>query len=56
MLGSLVSFLAVAWICVKAQLAQMEGEIRYPKLPVSVDGCDYAFDNVTVQETIHRYR
>ncbi|XP_070142745.1 sodium-coupled monocarboxylate transporter 1 isoform X4 [Drosophila kikkawai] len=56
LVGSLVSFLALAWICVKAQLAQMNGEIRYPKLPVSVDGCDYAFDNVTVQETIHSYR
>ncbi|KAH8293443.1 hypothetical protein KR054_000567, partial [Drosophila jambulina] len=56
MVGSLVSFLALAWICVKAQWGQMHGEIRYPKLPVSVDGCDYAFDNVTVQETIHGYR
>nr|XP_036675383.1 sodium-coupled monocarboxylate transporter 1 isoform X4 [Drosophila suzukii] len=56
LLGSLVSFLVLSWICVKAQLAQMNGEIRYPKLPVSVDGCDYAFDNQTVHETIHGYR
>ncbi|XP_041565103.1 sodium-coupled monocarboxylate transporter 1-like isoform X5 [Drosophila elegans] len=56
LIGSLVSFLVVAWICVKAQLAQMNGEIRYPKLPVSVDGCDYAYDNHTVYETIHGYR
>ncbi|KAH8246828.1 hypothetical protein KR032_000926, partial [Drosophila birchii] len=56
MVGSLVSFLALAWICINAQLAQMNGEIRHPKLPVSVDGCDYAFDNATVQETIHSYR
>ncbi|XP_039150376.1 sodium-coupled monocarboxylate transporter 1 isoform X4 [Drosophila simulans] len=56
LLGSVVSFLVLSWICIKAQLAQMHGEIRYPKLPVSVDGCDYDFDNQTVHETIHEYR
>lgn len=53
--GSLASFLVLAWICAKAQLAQMSGDIRHPRLPVSVDGCDYLFDNATVQATIHGY-
>lgn len=56
MTGSLVSFVVLGWICVKAQLAQMQGEIRYPKMPVSVSGCDYAFDNATVWRTLHEYR
>ncbi|XP_043064898.1 sodium-coupled monocarboxylate transporter 1 isoform X4 [Drosophila ficusphila] len=56
LVGSLVSFFVLAWICIKAQLGQMSGEIRYPKLPVSVDGCDYDFDNSTVYETINGYR
>ncbi|XP_033165305.1 sodium-coupled monocarboxylate transporter 1 isoform X4 [Drosophila mauritiana] len=56
LLGSVVSFLVLSWICIKAQLGQMHGEIRYPKLPVSVDGCDYDFDNQTVHEAIHEYR
>uniref|UniRef100_A0A6P4FGM2 Sodium-coupled monocarboxylate transporter 1 isoform X3 n=1 Tax=Drosophila rhopaloa TaxID=1041015 RepID=A0A6P4FGM2_DRORH len=56
LVGSLVSFLVLTWICVKAQLGQMNGEIRYSKLPVSVDGCDYAYDNHTVYDTIHGYR
>ncbi|XP_017855882.1 PREDICTED: sodium-coupled monocarboxylate transporter 1 isoform X1 [Drosophila arizonae] len=55
MTGSLVSFVVLGWICVKAQLAQMQGEIRYPKMPVSVSGCDYAFDNATVWRTLHEY-
>lgn len=54
--GSIVSFIALAWICFKAQVAQMHGEIRYPKMPVSVEGCDYSFDNATVWEAIHAYR
>ncbi|XP_033238513.1 sodium-coupled monocarboxylate transporter 1 isoform X6 [Drosophila pseudoobscura] len=55
MVGSLVSFLALGWICVKAQLGKMNGEIRYPKMPVSVEGCDYSFDNATVFQAIHDY-
>lgn len=54
--GSIVSFITLAWICFKAQLAQMNGEIRYPKMPVSVAGCDYSFNNDTVWEAIHAYR
>lgn len=52
----MVSFVSLAWICYKAQMAQMHGEIRYPKMPVSVSGCDYTFDNATVWETIHADR
>ncbi|EDW34022.1 GL21802 [Drosophila persimilis] len=55
MVGSLVSFLVLAWICINAQLGQMNGEIRYPKMPVSVEGCDYSFDNATVFQAIHDY-
>lgn len=54
--GSLVSFVVLSWICIKAQLALMQGEIRYPKMPVSVSGCDYAYDNATVWSTLHGYR
>ncbi|XP_023176123.2 sodium-coupled monocarboxylate transporter 1 isoform X4 [Drosophila hydei] len=53
--GSLVSFVVLSWICIKAQLALMQGEIRYPKMPVSVSGCDYAYDNATVWSTLHGY-
>lgn len=53
--GSLVSFITLSWICLKSQLAQMSGEIRYPKMPVSVAGCDYIFDNATAWQTIHNY-
>ncbi|XP_017848103.1 sodium-coupled monocarboxylate transporter 1 isoform X4 [Drosophila busckii] len=53
--GSLVSFVALGWICFKAQLAQMHGEIRYPKMPVSVAGCDYEYDNATVWRSINEY-
>ncbi|XP_003736693.3 sodium-coupled monocarboxylate transporter 1 isoform X3 [Drosophila pseudoobscura] len=55
MVGSLVSFLVLAWICINAQLGQMNGEIRYPKMPVSVEGCDYTFDNATVFQAIYEY-
>ncbi|XP_034116700.1 sodium-coupled monocarboxylate transporter 1 isoform X2 [Drosophila albomicans] len=53
--GSCVSFITLAWICLKSQLAQMSGEIRYPKMPVSVTGCNYTFDYATAWETIHNY-
>ncbi|KRF83041.1 sodium-coupled monocarboxylate transporter 1 isoform X1 [Drosophila virilis] len=53
--GSLVSFVVLAWICVKAQLSLMNGEIRYPKMPVSVSGCEYSYDNDTVWRTLHEY-
>ncbi|XP_030373600.1 sodium-coupled monocarboxylate transporter 1 isoform X1 [Scaptodrosophila lebanonensis] len=53
--GSLVSFVTLAWICFQAQLAQMNGEIRYPKMPVSVEGCSYAYDNATVWKALHDY-
>ncbi|XP_032593224.1 sodium-coupled monocarboxylate transporter 1 isoform X1 [Drosophila grimshawi] len=53
--GSLVSFVVLAWICINAQLLQMRGEIRYPKRPVSVSGCDFDYDNATVWRTVHEY-
>ncbi|XP_073839639.1 sodium-coupled monocarboxylate transporter 1-like isoform X3 [Musca autumnalis] len=42
--GSICSFLSMAWICVNAQIANVTGSFRHPKLPVSVEGCDYDFD------------
>lgn len=49
-MGGIVSFLTMAWICVQAQMGQMSGEIRHPKLPISVEGCTYEYDNATYWE------
>ncbi|XP_065361418.1 sodium-coupled monocarboxylate transporter 1 isoform X3 [Calliphora vicina] len=54
LLGGVVSFLTLGWICVNAQMGQMSGEIRHPKLPISVEGCTYPYDNATYWER-HNY-
>lgn len=54
LMGGIVSFLTMGWICVNAQLGQMSGEIRHPKLPISVEGCTYGYDNATYWER-HNY-
>ncbi|XP_067633271.1 sodium-coupled monocarboxylate transporter 1 [Eurosta solidaginis] len=54
--GCAAGFLVLSWICTNAQIAQMRGEIAYPKMPVSIDGCKYEFDNKTAWHTIHDYR
>uniref|UniRef100_A0A1I8QA67 Sodium-coupled monocarboxylate transporter 1 n=1 Tax=Stomoxys calcitrans TaxID=35570 RepID=A0A1I8QA67_STOCA len=50
LVGGIVSFLIMGWICFNAQLGQVKGEIRHPKLPISVEGCSYEFDNSTFVE------
>ncbi|XP_068156268.1 sodium-coupled monocarboxylate transporter 1-like [Drosophila tropicalis] len=55
LVGSSVSFIALAWICINSQLAQMNGDIRYAKMPVSVEGCDYTYDNATVWQALYEY-
>uniref|UniRef100_A0A6P4FDB0 Sodium-coupled monocarboxylate transporter 1 isoform X4 n=1 Tax=Drosophila rhopaloa TaxID=1041015 RepID=A0A6P4FDB0_DRORH len=42
--GSIASFLTMAWIAVNAQIANITGSFRHTKLPVSVENCDYDFD------------
>ncbi|XP_046805041.1 sodium-coupled monocarboxylate transporter 1 [Lucilia cuprina] len=42
--GSIVAFLSMAWICINAQIANVTGTFRHPKLPISIEGCDYEFD------------
>ncbi|XP_030373604.1 sodium-coupled monocarboxylate transporter 2-like [Scaptodrosophila lebanonensis] len=42
--GSIASFLTMAWICVNAQIANVTGSFRHTKLPVSVENCSYEFD------------
>ncbi|XP_036321356.1 sodium-coupled monocarboxylate transporter 1 isoform X2 [Rhagoletis pomonella] len=54
--GCLTGFLVLSWICTNAQIAQVKGEIAYPKMPVSIDGCDYEFDNETAWHIIHDYK
>ncbi|XP_054745200.1 sodium-coupled monocarboxylate transporter 1 isoform X1 [Anastrepha obliqua] len=54
--GCAAGFLVLSWICANAQIAQMKGEIAYPKMPVSVDGCKYQFDNETAWHIIHDYK
>ncbi|KAI8129726.1 Sodium-coupled monocarboxylate transporter 1 [Lucilia cuprina] len=39
--GSIVAFLSMAWICINAQIANVTGTFRHPKLPISIEGCDY---------------
>ncbi|XP_032576938.1 sodium-coupled monocarboxylate transporter 1 isoform X4 [Drosophila sechellia] len=43
-IGSIASFLTMAWIAVNAQIANITGSFRHTKLPVSVEKCDYDFD------------
>ncbi|XP_070142746.1 sodium-coupled monocarboxylate transporter 1 isoform X5 [Drosophila kikkawai] len=43
-LGSIASFMTMAWIAVNAQIANITGSFRHTKLPVSVEQCDYEFD------------
>uniref|UniRef100_T1PAY5 Sodium:solute symporter family protein n=1 Tax=Musca domestica TaxID=7370 RepID=T1PAY5_MUSDO len=50
LIGGVVSFLTLGWICFHAQLGQMQGLVRHPKLPVSVEGCTYDYDNSTLWE------
>ncbi|XP_073839726.1 sodium-coupled monocarboxylate transporter 2-like [Musca autumnalis] len=50
LIGGIVSFLTLGWICFNAQWGQMQGLVRHPKLPVSVEGCTYAYDNSTLLE------
>ncbi|XP_049305334.1 sodium-coupled monocarboxylate transporter 1 [Bactrocera dorsalis] len=54
--GCVTGFLVLSWICTNAQIAQMRGEIAYPKMPVSIDGCEYEFDNATAWDTIYNYQ
>ncbi|XP_043064899.1 sodium-coupled monocarboxylate transporter 2 isoform X5 [Drosophila ficusphila] len=42
--GSIVSFLTMAWIAVNAQINNITGSFRHTKLPVSVENCEYEFD------------
>ncbi|KAH8293445.1 hypothetical protein KR054_000584, partial [Drosophila jambulina] len=42
--GSIASFMTMAWIAVNAQIANITGSFRHTKLPVSVEQCDYDFD------------
>uniref|UniRef100_A0A0A1X1M8 Sodium-coupled monocarboxylate transporter 1 n=1 Tax=Zeugodacus cucurbitae TaxID=28588 RepID=A0A0A1X1M8_ZEUCU len=56
LMGCVTGFLVLSWICANSQIAQMKGEIAYPKMPVSVNGCEYEFDNVTAWDTIHNYK
>lgn len=37
--GGIVSFLTLSWMCAQAQIAEMQGTMKHPKLPVSIEGC-----------------
>lgn len=41
--GAFCSFIFMIWLCVKAQLATVSGEVHYETKPVSVEGCDYQY-------------
>lgn len=56
LMGCVTGFLVLSWICANAQIAQMKGEIAYPKMPVSINGCEYVFDNATAWDTIYNYK
>ncbi|XP_037954460.1 sodium-coupled monocarboxylate transporter 1 isoform X3 [Teleopsis dalmanni] len=43
--GSIISVLTMTWICVNAQIANVTGTFRQPKLPVSIESCDYNFNS-----------
>ncbi|XP_058984481.1 sodium-coupled monocarboxylate transporter 1 isoform X4 [Musca domestica] len=53
--GSICSFLTMAWICINAQIANVTGTFRHPKLPVAVDGCNYDFDMSKYLNTTSEY-
>ncbi|KAH8382225.1 hypothetical protein KR009_002458, partial [Drosophila setifemur] len=42
--GSVASFVTMAWIAVNAQIANITGTFQHTKLPVSVENCYYEFD------------
>ncbi|KAL5274150.1 hypothetical protein ACFFRR_000735 [Megaselia abdita] len=46
--GGVMAFIIMAWICIKAQLAIATGDMVFRTKPVSIDGCDYYFGNVTI--------
>lgn len=43
-----MAFVIMAWICIKAQLAIATGNMVFKTKPVSIDGCDYDFGNITI--------
>ncbi|XP_037951198.1 sodium-coupled monocarboxylate transporter 2-like [Teleopsis dalmanni] len=53
--GGLVSFFTTSWLITNAQISQMKGELRHPTLPVSVEGCSYAYDNFTIAFQTEQY-
>ncbi|XP_049305341.1 sodium-coupled monocarboxylate transporter 1-like isoform X2 [Bactrocera dorsalis] len=53
--GSLVAVISMAWICIKAQMAIVTGSFRHTKLPVSVEGCDYEYDNSRYLNSTNEY-
>lgn len=43
-----MAFVVMAWICIKAQLAIATGDMVFRTKPISIDGCDYDFGNITI--------
>ncbi|XP_003736692.3 sodium-coupled monocarboxylate transporter 1 isoform X2 [Drosophila pseudoobscura] len=48
LLGTVVSFFFMAWLCLSAQMAVTSGEMQWETKPVSTDGCTYEFERPLV--------
>ncbi|XP_022209730.2 sodium-coupled monocarboxylate transporter 1 isoform X2 [Drosophila obscura] len=48
LLGTVVSFVFMAWLCLSAQMAVTSGEMQWETKPVSTDGCTYEFERPLV--------
>ncbi|XP_055849759.1 sodium-coupled monocarboxylate transporter 1 isoform X2 [Episyrphus balteatus] len=44
--GSIVAFMTMTLICIKGQLASINGELVFPTKPVSTQGCTYFFEPI----------